>query len=113
MVSDVKPFYASIYSATKTSHTLSKCVLTNYVNLQQDIPIKKLMKLAGKNYNNEKEKHFVEGLAEQDSVPKQDWQQTLAMKYVAWRCWIVFHLMYHQILNKSTSKQVNLWHVSC
>jgi hypothetical protein len=60
MVSDAKSFYDALYSATKTSHTLSEHVLPDYTNLQQGLSIKKMMIPAGKSYNNGKAKHFVE-----------------------------------------------------
>ena len=59
-VSDIKSFYDALYSATKTIHTLSECVLPNYAALQQGFPIKKMMIPARKSYNNETSKTIVE-----------------------------------------------------
>jgi hypothetical protein len=51
-ISDVKLFYDALYSATKTSHTLSEYVLSGYVNLQQGLPMKRMMIPAEESYNN-------------------------------------------------------------
>ena len=60
MVGDVKSFYDTIYSATKTSHILSECVLLDYVDFQQYLPIKSMMIPVGKSYTSKTAKHFVE-----------------------------------------------------
>ena len=51
-ISDVKLFYDALYSATKTSHTLSERVLSDYADLQQGLMTKKMMIPASKIYNN-------------------------------------------------------------